>query len=126
MHQGAGRSITRSIHGYVSIYRRPATQPLGLRWGFETTSKQGVATLSSVLKSDRAVHVNIQIMRAFIKMRQMYVNHEDLKQKIIAMERKYDKQFQIVFEAIKQLVEAGQKPKPKIGYVKALKTSSGN
>jgi hypothetical protein len=98
---------------------------LGLRWGFETTSNQGVATLSSVLKSDRAVHVNIQIMRAFIKMRQMYISHEDLKQKIIAMERKYDKQFQIVFEAIKQLLEEDEKPKPKIGYVKALKTSSG-
>jgi len=61
--------------------------------------------LSSVLKSDRAVHVNIQIMRAFIKMRQMYISHEDLRQKIIAMERKYDKQLQIVFEAIKQLLE---------------------
>ena len=59
--------------------------------------------ISSVLKSDRAVHVNIQIMRAFIKMRQMFISHDDLKQKIIAMERKYDKQFQIVFEAIKQL-----------------------
>jgi len=61
--------------------------------------------LSSVLKSDRAVHVNIQIMHAFIKMRQMYISHEDLRQKIIAMERKYDKQLQIVFEAIKQLLE---------------------
>ena len=89
-------------------------------------TERGVATLSSVLKSDRAVQVNIQIMRAFIKMRQMYISHEDLKKKIIAMERKYDKQFQIVFEAIKQLVEADQKPEPKIGYVKALKTSSGN
>ena len=87
-------------------------------------TEQGVAMLSSVLKSDRAVHVNIQIMRAFIKMRQMYVNHEDLKQKIIAMERKYDKQFQIVFEAIKQLLEEDEKPKPKIGYVKAPKISS--
>ncbi len=66
-------------------------------------TEQGVAMLSSVLKSDRAVHVNIQIMRAFIKMRQMFISHEDLKQKIIAMERKYDKQFQIVFEAIKHL-----------------------
>ena len=66
-------------------------------------TEQGVAMLSSVLKSDRAVQVNIQIMRAFIKMRQMYISHEDLKQKIIAMERKYDKQFQIVFKTIKQL-----------------------
>jgi hypothetical protein len=68
-------------------------------------TEQGVAMLSSVLKSDRAVHVNIQIMRAFIKMRQMYISHEDLRQKIIAMERKYDKQLQIVFETIKQLLE---------------------
>ena len=79
----------------------------GQTWGCEIYSplglftEQGVAMLSSVLKSDRAVHVNIQIMRAFIKMRQMYISHEDLKQKIIAMERKYDKQFQIVFEATK-------------------------
>ena len=88
-------------------------------------TEQGVAILSSVLKSDRAVQVNIQIMRAFIKMRQMYISHEDLKQKIIAMERKYDKQFQIVFEAIKQLLDEDEKPKRKIGYVKTPKASSG-
>jgi hypothetical protein len=88
-------------------------------------TEQGVAMLSSVLTSDRAVQVNIQIMRAFIKMRQMYISHEDLKKKIIVMERKYDKQFQIVFEAIKQLIEADEKPRRKIGYVKAPKTSSG-
>ena len=81
--------------------------------------------ISSVLKSDRAVHVNIQIMRAFIKMRQLFISHEDLKQKIIVMERKYDKQFQIVFDAIKQLLEEDEKPKRKIGYVKTPKTSSG-
>ena len=88
-------------------------------------TEQGVAMLSSVLKSDRAVHVNIQIMRAFIKMRQMYIRHEDLKQKIIAMERKYDKQFQFVFTAITQLLEEDEKPKRKIGYVKRPKASSG-
>ena len=88
-------------------------------------TEQGVAMLSSVLKSDRAVHVNIQIMRAFIKMRQMYIRHEDLKQKIIAIERKYDKQFQIVFEAIQQLLEEEEKPKQKIDYVKTPKISSG-
>jgi len=54
----------------------------------------------------------------------MYVSHEDLKQKIIAMERKYDKQFQIVFEAIKQLLEEDEKPKREIGYVKEPKDSS--
>ncbi|MGD8883015.1 MAG: ORF6N domain-containing protein [Desulfobacterales bacterium] len=88
-------------------------------------TEQGVAMLSSVLKSDKAVQVNIQIMRAFIKMRQMYISHEDLKQKIIAMERKYDKQFQIVFEAINQLWIEDEKPKRKIGYIKAPKTFPG-
>ena len=87
-------------------------------------TEQGVAMLSSVLKSNRAVQVNIQIMRAFIKMRQMYISHEDTKQKIIAMEKKYDKQFQVVFKAITQLLEEDEKPKRKIGYVKAPKISS--
>jgi phosphate uptake regulator len=52
-------------------------------------------------------------MRAFRKMRQMFISHDDLKQKVIAMERKYDKQFQIVFDAIKQLLEQDEKPKRK-------------
>ena len=54
-------------------------------------TEQGVAMLSSVLNSDRAIHVNIQIMRAFIKIRQMSIQHEDLKQKMITMELKYDR-----------------------------------
>jgi hypothetical protein len=79
---------------------------------------QGVAMLSSVLRSKRAIQVNIEIMRAFIKLRQMYISHKDLKRKIDAMEKKYDEQFQIVFEAIKQLIAEDEKPKKKIGYVK--------
>ena len=98
---------------------------MGLRYKPMAFTEQGVAMLSSVLRSKRAIEVNIQIMRVFIKLRQMYIRHEDLKQKIIAMERKYDKQFQIVFEAIKQLLKEDEKPKRKIGYVKAPKTSSG-
>jgi hypothetical protein len=57
-------------------------------------------------------------MRAFIKLRQMYVDHKDLKRKIVAMEKKYDENFRIVFEALKQLIEEDEKPKKKIGYVK--------
>ena len=81
-------------------------------------TEQGVAMLSSVLRSKTAIQVNIQIMRAFIKLRQMYISHEDLKRKIAAMEKRYDEQFQIVFEAIKQLIVEDEKPKKKIGYVK--------
>jgi hypothetical protein len=88
-------------------------------------TEQGVAMLSSVLRSKRAIRVNIQIMRAFIKLRQMYISHEGLKRKIAAMERKYDKQFQIVFEAIKQLIEQDEKPKKKIGYIKERQAKYG-
>jgi len=79
-------------------------------------SEQGVAMLSSVLKSDRAIQVNIQIMRAFSKLREMLSTHADLKKKIEAMEKKYDQQFQVVFEAIKQLLEIEAKPRKEIGF----------
>ena len=72
--------------------------------------------LSSVLRSKRAIHVNIQIMRAFTQLRKMLSTHKDLKRKIESMEKKYDEQFQIVFEAIKQLLSEGDKPKKKIGF----------
>jgi hypothetical protein len=79
-------------------------------------TEQGVAMLSSVLKSERAIEVNIAIMRAFVEMRQMLATHKDLKKKIEAMESKYDEQFQVVFEAIRQLLEEDEKPKRKIGF----------
>jgi hypothetical protein len=90
----------------------------GLRYKPLAFTEQGVAMLSSVLRSKRAAQVNIQIMRAFIKLRQMYISHEDLKQKIASMERTYDENFRIVFEALKQLIDGEEKPKKKIGYVK--------
>ena len=68
-------------------------------------TEQGVAMLSSVLRSDTAINVNIQIMRAFTKLRQMLMTHEDLKLKIEVMETKYDRNFKVVFDAIKQLME---------------------
>ncbi len=79
-------------------------------------TEQGVAMLSSVLRSKRAVQVNIQIMRTFTKLRQMLSTHKDLKRKIESMEKKYDQQFQVVFEAIKQLLETEAEPKKKIGF----------
>ena len=81
-------------------------------------SEQGVAMLSSVLRSNQAIQVNVQIMRTFTQLRNMLTTHEDLKLKIEAMERTYDKQFRIVFEAITQLLEVDEKPKKKIGYIK--------
>jgi phage regulator Rha-like protein len=79
-------------------------------------TEQGVAMLSSVLNSERAIQVNIQIMRAFTKMRELLATHKDLRQKIEQMEKKYDKQFRIVFEAIQQLLTEEEKPKRRIGF----------
>jgi len=73
-------------------------------------TEQGVAMLSSVLRSKQAIQVNIQIMRAFTYFRRMLLTNVDLRRKIEQMEKKYDKQFVIVFQAIKQLLEP---PKPK-------------
>ena len=77
----------------------------GRRYRPYAFTEQGVAMLSSVLKSEQAVQVNIQIMRTFVRMREIAVAHMDLWLKIDEMEKKYDHQFQIVFKAIKLLVE---------------------
>lgn len=79
-------------------------------------TEQGVAMLSGVLNSDRAIMVNIQIMRAFTQLRRMLLTNKDLRRKIEEMEKKYDKQFAIVFQAIKQLLEPPAKSKPPIGF----------
>jgi len=97
----------------------------GLRYKPLAFTEQGVAMLSSVLRSKRAIHVNIQIMRAFNQLRKMIASHEDLRHKIEAMEEKYDEQFRIVFEAITQLLEVDEKPKKKIGYLKERQAKYG-
>ena len=79
-------------------------------------TEQGVAMLSSVLKSKRAIQVNIQIMRTFINLRKLLSSNADLLKKIEAMEKKYDTQFKIVFETIKQLLDIKVKPKTEIGF----------
>ena len=88
----------------------------GTRYMPMAFTEQGVAMLSSVLNSRRAIEVNILIMRAFVKIRQMAASHKDLLKKINEMEKKYDHQFQLVFEAIKALMKEEEKPKHKIGF----------
>jgi len=68
-------------------------------------TQEGVAMLSSVLNSERAIMVNIQIMRAFAQFRRLLLTHKDLRRKIEEMEKKYDAQFKVVFEALKKLLE---------------------
>ena len=79
-------------------------------------TEQGVAMLSSVLNSERAVHVNIEIMRAFVKLREMLAAHKDLARKLDQMEKKYDAQFKVVFDAIRQLMASPEPKRRKIGF----------
>jgi len=89
-------------------------------------TEQGVAMLSSVLRSERAIEVNIAIMRAFVKLREMLGAHKDLGRKLAALEKKYDDQFKIVFEAIAELMTPPEKPRRKIGFeVKEKRASYG-
>ena len=79
-------------------------------------TEQGVAMLSSVLRSKRAIMVNIAIMRAFVNLRQMIDANKDLIKRIDSMEEKYDKKFAMVFEAIKELIREENQPREMIGY----------
>ncbi len=97
------------------VTSNPAAK-MGLRRRPYVFTEHGVAMLSSVLNSERAVQVNIQIMRAFIRMRQLLTSQKGLMQKILAMEKKYDENFQIVFRAIRQLMKEEEKPKHQIGF----------
>lgn len=98
------QSVTSSVWG-------------GRRYAPYAFTEQGVAMLSSVLNSDRAIEVNILIMRAFVKLREMISTHKDLAKKLEDLEKKYDSQFKMVFDAIRQLM-APSEPKKKrvIGF----------
>src|SRR4030065_929489 len=80
-------------------------------------TEHGVAMLSSVLNSPRAVQVNIQIMRTFAKLRVIMLQHKDLARRLDELEKKYDTQFKVVFDAIRQLMSPPEPKKRKIGFV---------
>jgi len=76
----------------------------------------GVAMLSSVLNSERAVQVNIAIMRAFVRLRELAASHKDILQRLDEMEGKYDQQFNVVFDAIRALMEPPKIPRRRVGF----------
>ena len=79
-------------------------------------TEQGVAMLSSVLRSPRAVRVNIEIMRAFVRLRRMLESHADLAKKLDELEKKYDEQFKVVFQAIRELMAPPPPSRKRIGF----------
>jgi hypothetical protein len=89
----------------------------GRRYAPYAFTEQGVAMLSSVLRSQRAAQVNIEIMRAFVRMRRILASHTELARKLEELEKRYDAQFKVVFDAIRQLMEPPpEKPKGHFGF----------
>jgi len=80
-------------------------------------TEQGVAMLSTVLNSERAITVNIAIMRAFVRLRELIATHKDLAERIATMEKKYDRQFRIAFEILEELMAPPDPPRRPIGFL---------
>jgi hypothetical protein len=91
----------------------------GRRYSPTVFTEQGVAMLSSVLRSRRAIDVNIAIMRAFVQLREMLTSHQDPARRIDDLEQKYEGNFTVVFDAIRELASpfAGEEQRPRIGFV---------
>ena len=105
----------KEIEFMVSQFVIPSKSKLGGAPPMAFT-EQGVAMISGILNSQRAVQVNIMIMRTFVQIRKFFSVHSDLEKQFYAMQKKYDHQFQLVFEAIKMLTVEKRKPRKRIGF----------
>ena len=105
----------KEINIMVSQNAIPSRKYLGGHPPYVFT-EQGVAMLSSVLNSERAIEVNIHIMRAFVKLREMIASNKELAKKLNKLEKKYDAQFRVVFDAIRQLMTPPEPKHKKIGF----------
>jgi hypothetical protein len=124
------KAVTRNLDRFPDDFMIQLTQSefKNLKFQFGTSSwggtrklpraftEQGVAMLSSVLRSKRAVQVNIAIMRAFVRLREMIASHKDLSRRMNELEKKYDKQFKVVFDAIRELMTPPVAPRRRIGF----------
>ena len=120
---GSTDDVSQSVMSSLGRHERLRSQIMtsktgrgGRRYRPYAFTEQGVAMLSSVLRSTRAVEVNIAIMRTFVQLRRLMDTNRDLARKIKALEKKYDEQFAVVFEAIKELITPPEPPKKQIGF----------
>lgn len=125
LNQAVGRNIKRFPEDFMFVLTRDEIMRISqivtssdIKYAkrVRAFTEQGVAMLSSVLRSERAVEVNIAIMRTFVQLRQMLASNVKLSRKLKQMEKKYDEQFKIVFEAIRQLMAPPETKKKKIGF----------
>ena len=127
LNQQVGRNRVRFPDDFM--FRLTEVEHANLRLQFVTSNRrggrrylpyafteQGVAMLSSLLRSPRAVQVNIEIMRAFVRLRQLLQENAELARKLAALEKKYDAQFRVVFDAIRELMAPPAKTKRRIGF----------
>jgi hypothetical protein len=129
--KGFNQSVRRNAHRFPEdfMFRLTGEEFENLRSQFVTSrswggrrypplafTEQGVAMLSSVLNSDRAIRVNIAIMRTFMRLRGIVVSNEELARKLAVLERKYDAQFKVVFDAIREMMMPPVKAKRRIGF----------
>jgi hypothetical protein len=112
-------NLTTGIDSRSQIVTLKARRGSNIKYLPYAFTEQGVAMLSSVLRSDRAVAVNIEIMRAFVRLRSMLASNKELAKKLAELERKYDHQFKVVFEAIRDLMTPPvSEKKPRIGFIR--------
>jgi hypothetical protein len=111
----------RALRSQIVTLNEGSTRPRGRgrhpRFTPYAFTEQGVAMLSSVLKSERAIRVNVEIMRAFVRLRGMIAHDRDLARRLDALESRYDEQFRVVFDAIRELMAPPTPPKRRIGFV---------
>jgi hypothetical protein len=100
-----------------SQFATSKTKRGGRRYFPFAVTEQGVAMLSSVLNSVRAIEVNILIIRAFVKLREMVASNKDLARKLATLEKKYDGQVRVIFESIRALMAPPERPRKKIGFL---------
>ena len=107
---------TKSLRSQIAISKKGRG---GRRYVPLVFTEQGVAMLSSVLNSERAIQVNIAIMRAFVRLREILASHKDLARKLETLEKKYDSQFKVVFDAIRELMTPAPVPSHRrIGFAR--------
>jgi hypothetical protein len=110
----------RSLRSQSVILDAAAEQPARGRhtkYAPYAFTEQGVAMLSSVLRSKRAIRVNVEIMRAFVRLRDLIGHNRELAQRLDVLESKYDRQFKVVFDAIRELMTPPDAPRRRIGFV---------
>ena len=127
LNKAVNRNLTRFPNDFMVQLTRIEFENLKFHFGTSSWggtrklpkafTEQGIAMLSSVLNSERAVQVNIAIMRAFVKLREIIVSNKDLARKLNELEKKYDTQFRIVFDAIRELMKPPEPKHRKIGFI---------